>query len=173
MPLIRKAETRDAEPLSVLMEQTFRDTFAAMNTPANMLIHCHASYSPAIQAREIGDPGMETLLSEHDGQLVGFAQLRDAGCTASTHAARPCEIQRLYVAAAWHGKGVAQALMREIIRSATLRGADLIWLGVWENNPRAIAFYEKHGFAHAGAHVFVVGQDPQRDLLMTRPIGPA
>lgn len=173
MPLIRKAETRDAEPLSVLMEQTFRDTFAAMNTPTNMLIHCRQSYSPAIQRREIGDPGMETLLSEHDGQLVGFAQLRDAGCTAFTHAARPCEIQRLYVAAAWHGKGVAQALMREIIRSATLRGADLIWLGVWENNPRAIAFYEKHGFAHAGAHVFLVGQDPQRDLLMTRPIGPA
>ena len=170
---IRKADTRDAEPLSVLMEQTFRDTFAAMNTPANMRIHCRQSYSSAIQTREIRDPGMETLLSEHDGQLVGFAQLRGAACTASTQAARPFEIQRLYVAAAWHGKGVAQPLMREIIRSATSRGADLVWLGVWENNPRAIAFYEKHGFTQAGAHVFRVGQDPQRDLLMTRLIDPA
>ena len=170
---IRKAETRDAEALSVLMEQTFRDTFAAMNTPANMLIHCQASYNTAIQSREILDPGMETLLSEHDGQLVGFAQLGAAACPASTQAARPFEIQRLYVAMAWHGKGVAPALMREIIRSATRRGADLVWLGVWENNPRAIAFYEKHGFARAGAHVFRVGQDPQRDLLMTRLIDPA
>jgi len=173
MPQIRKAETRDAEALSVLMEQTFRDTFAAMNTPANMLIHCQASYSTAIQSREIRDPGVGTLVSEHDGQLVGFAQLRDAVCPASTQAARPFEIQRLYVAAAWHGKGVAQALMREIIHSATSRGADLVWLGVWENNPRAIAFYEKHGFAQAGSHVFLVGLDPQRDLLMTRLIDPA
>lgn len=173
MPQIRKAETRDAAPLSVLMEQTFRDTFAAMNTPRNMLIHCQASYSHAIQSREIRDPSVETLVSEHDGQLVGFAQLHGAACPASTQAARPFEIQRLYVARAWHGKGVAQELMREIIGSATSHGADLAWLGVWENNPRAIAFYEKHGFAQAGSHVFLVGLDPQRDLLMTRLIDPA
>ena len=155
------------------MEQTFRDTFGAMNTAANMRLHCQASYSPDMQSREIGDPALDTLLSEHDGQLVGFAQLRDAACPASTQAARPFEIQRLYVASTWHGKGVAQGLMREMIGMATKRGADLVWLGVWENNPRAIAFYDKHGFAQAGAHVFLLGLDPQRDLLMTRRIDPA
>ena len=173
MPPIRNAEPRDAEPLSTLMEQTFRDTFAAMNTPTNMLIHCRGSYSPSIQAREIRDPAIETLLSERDGHLVGFAQLRDAECPAASAAARPREIQRLYVATGWHGKGVAHELMNQIIHSATNRGADLIWLGVWENNPRAIAFYEKHGFAEAGSHVFLLGLDPQRDLLMTRRVGPA
>ncbi len=173
MPLIRKAEPRDAEALSALMERTFRDTFEAVNSPGNMLIHCQASYSHAMQSREIRDPTIDTLVSEHDGQLVGFAQLRGARCKASTEAARPFEIQRLYVTKAWHGKGVAQGLMHEIIGLATNCGADLIWLGVWENNPRAIAFYEKHGFMQAGAHVFLLGLDPQRDLLMTRVIDPA
>jgi len=43
-----------------------------------------------------------------------------------------------------------------------------VWLGVWEHNPRAIAFYRKWGFEAVGEHVFVVGTDPQRDLVMTR-----
>ena len=81
------------------------------------------------------------------------------------------EIQRVYVDAAWHGQGVAQSLMRALLEAATAAGADVAWLGVWELNPRAIAFYSKSGFRVVGSHVFVVGSDPQNDLILAKGLG--
>ena len=80
------------------------------------------------------------------------------------------EIQRLYVRREAQGTGLAHILMRACIDEIARRGSDLAWLGVWEKNPRAIAFYRKFGFTEAGDHVFPVGDDPQRDVIMVRPI---
>ncbi|TAM63798.1 MAG: GNAT family N-acetyltransferase [Rhodanobacter sp.] len=171
MPVIRRAESTDAPRLAELAELTFRHTFEAANTPEDMRLHCATHYGEVIQAREISDPEMATLVGEHDGQLVGFAQLRWGHSPDCIKAERPAEIQRLYVREAWHGKGIAQDLMAESIALAKAAGADQVWLGVWEHNPRAIAFYRKWGFAEVGAHVFPVGTDPQRDIIMTRVLG--
>lgn len=168
LPCLRKAEAADAPALSCLMEQTYRDTFAAMNTAADMALHCRAFYSPALQAREILDDAIDTVVCEFDGQLIGFAQLREAPCPAPVNAMRACELQRLYVARPWHGQGVARAIMQRMLAVAQTYAADLLWLGVWEHNARAIAFYEKCGFMQAGSHVFLMGTDPQRDLVMIR-----
>jgi ribosomal protein S18 acetylase RimI-like enzyme len=78
----------------------------------------------------------------------------------------------LYVSKEWHGKGVAQDLMAASIVMAEESNADHVWLGVWERNPRAIAFYRKLGFSEVGDHVFVLGADPQRDIIMTRELRP-
>jgi len=169
MPIIRKAEWSDASPLAALAERTFRDTFEAANTAEDMALHCQTHYSEALQSREILDPGLTTLVCEHDGALIAFAQLRRDPAPPCISAARPFEIQRLYVAGAWHGKGLAQALMHRCLAQAEAEGADQIWLGVWEHNPRAIAFYQKFGFSVVGDHVFPLGTDPQRDLIMVRP----
>jgi len=163
----------DAGRLAELAERTFRDTFAATNTPENMRLHCQASYGEAIQAREILDPSVVTLVCEHGGELSGYAQLRRGSAPPQVDAARPAEIQRIYVAGSWHGRGVAQALMAEALRLAEDGGADAVWLGVWERNPRAIAFYRKLGFVENGDHVFQMGDDPQRDIVMVRPVRPA
>jgi len=171
LPVIRRTESTDAPCLAELAELTFRHTFEAANTPEDMRLHCATHYGEAIQAREISDPEMATLVGEHDDQLVGFAQLR-WGCPPDCiKAERPAEIQRLYVREAWHGKGVAQDLMSASIALAKASGAEQVWLGVWEHNPRAIAFYKKWGFAEVGEHVFPVGADPQRDIILTRVLG--
>ncbi|MFN0097433.1 MAG: GNAT family N-acetyltransferase [Gemmatimonadaceae bacterium] len=60
--------------------------------------------------------------------------------------------------------------MAQVVDAARHAGAEPLWLGVWERNPRAIAFYRKFGYADVGAHVFVVGTDPQTDRIMTRPL---
>ena len=172
MPVIRPAEPSDARRLAELAELTFRDTFKATNTPDDMNLHCASHYSEAIQGREIADPKMATLVCEHDGELVGFAQLRWGHTPDCIKAERPVEIQRLYVREAWHGKGIAQELMSESMALARASGADQVWLGVWERNPRAIAFYRKWGFAEVGDHIFPVGSDPQRDIVMTRVVDP-
>lgn len=170
MPILRKAERADAARLSKLAEQTFRDTFGAANTSEDMALHCRLHYGEAIQAGEIARPDMVTLLSEEEGQWLGFAQLRWGDAPGCVVAAAPGEIQRLYVDRDWQGKGVAQALMRACLGEMQARGSDVVWLGVWEHNPRAIAFYRKFGFVEVGDHVFPVGSDPQRDIVMTRPV---
>jgi len=173
LPVIRPATPSDAEPLSRLAEATFRSTFGAANTREDMDLHCRTSYGAAIQSGEITDPRMLTLLSDGDEGLVGFAQLRWGDAPDCVAAQSPGEIQRLYVADAWHGKGIAQGLMNACIEAMKARGSDVIWLGVWEHNPRAIAFYRKCGFVEVGDHVFPLGSDPQRDIVMARSIAGA
>jgi ribosomal protein S18 acetylase RimI-like enzyme len=170
LPTLRKADHRDASQLAELAERTFRDTFGDSNTAADMDRHCRTSYSAAIQADEIADPQRVTWLSEQDGHLVGFAQLRWGSAPGCVVAQAPGEIQRLYVAGHWHGKGVAHQLMRACMDELQARGSDVVWLGVWERNPRAIAFYGKCGFVAVGDHVFSVGGDPQRDVVMVRSV---
>jgi ribosomal protein S18 acetylase RimI-like enzyme len=167
---IRNANRSDAASLSRLAERTFRDAFGAANTDGNMDMHCRGSYSETIQAEEIANPNRVTLLAERGGEMLGFAQLRWSKAPSFIQGHSPGEIQRLYVAANWHGKGVAQALMAACMEALKARGSGVVWLGVWERNPRAMAFYRKLGFVECGDHVFPVGDDPQRDIVMSRSL---
>lgn len=170
---IRIAAPADASQLADLAEQTFRAAFAAMNSRENMEQHCKTRFSEEIQKSEIVDPAMLTLLSLDEGVLCGFAQLRwgdEPDCVGGN---KPCELHRLYVDENWHGKGVAQELMASSFTAAEERGSDCMWLGVWEKNPRAIAFYRKLNFSEVGDHVFLLGTDRQRDIIMARPVSPA
>lgn len=135
-----------------------------------MELHCRLSYSEAAQVREIASADMETLLAVEGHYMVGYAQLRWAGAPECVPARAPGEIRRLYVVQEWHGRGVAQALMRACLAAAEARGTDAVWLGVWERNPRAIAFYRKFGFSAMGEHVFTLGRDFQRDIVMVRTV---
>ncbi len=167
---LRRAQRHDAQPLAAIAEATFRDTFAAMNTTDDMDRHCRNAYGEAIQAEEIASAARVTLLAEHEGRLVGYAQLRWGNPPGCVTARSPGEIQRLYVVGDFHGKGVAQRLMQACLDEMTARGCDVAWLGVWERNPKAIAFYRKFGFREVGEHVFALGGDAQRDIVMARPM---
>lgn len=170
MLAVRRAHESDARALSLIAEETFRAAFGGMNAVEDIDLHCQSSYGAEVQAREIADPNMLTLLCGVSEELVGFAQLKWGGAPACVSARAPAEIQRLYVSTQWHGKGVAQALMRASIDEIVRRGSDAVWLGVWEHNPRAIAFYRKCGFVEVGDHEFVLGHDPQRDIVMVMPL---
>ena len=163
---IRAALESDAGALARLAEETFRATFAASNPAESMQRHCESSYGESIQLAEIRDPNLETWLAYDGGRLVAYAQLRRGAVPPAVVAQRPREILRFYVHSDAHGKGAAQALMAHALGRAALLGADVVWLGVWEHNPRAIAFYRKWSFEVVGEHVFMMGDDPQRDLLM-------
>jgi ribosomal protein S18 acetylase RimI-like enzyme len=154
----------------LLAERTFKDAFCDVNTPEDIALHCRTSYSEHIQAKEIADPNMVNLLYEHGDRLAGFAQLRWGDAPGCVVADTPGEIRRLYVVSDCHGKGVARDLMNACIDEMRDRRSDVVWLGVWERNPRAIAFYKKFGFLEVGEHVFPVGSDPQRDIVMARPV---
>ena len=111
-----------------------------------------------------------SLLCELDGRLLAYAQLRWSVAPSCVVADAPGEIRRLYVDRDCHGTGVAHDLMRACLDAMNEYRSDVVWLGVWEQNPRAIAFYKKFGFVEVGAHLFSVGTDAQRDIVMARPV---
>jgi ribosomal protein S18 acetylase RimI-like enzyme len=167
---IRRAIAGDAKALAEVAESTFRATFGEENSTEDMNAHCRNNFSETIQCAEILDSRMVNLICDSKGTTIGFAQLRWGTPPASVTALRPVEIQRLYVVGSAHGKGVAQALMAACIEEIRQQACDVVWLGVWEKNPRAIAFYRKTGFVEVGEHIFRLGADPQRDLIMAKPV---
>jgi GNAT superfamily N-acetyltransferase len=157
----------DAARLAEFGARTFRDTFAADNSAEDMERHLASSFSAELQRRELEDPAVDTLvLAEAGGRWLGFAQLRVNSVSEGVPARGSIELWRFYVDHAWHGRGVAGALMQAAKQRALRRGASTMWLGVWERNARAQAFYRKHGFERVGRKVFVVGSDPQTDDVM-------
>jgi ribosomal protein S18 acetylase RimI-like enzyme len=167
---IRPASPADAGPLAALAERTFRGAFAAQNRAEDLAAYIDRAYGESRQRAEIIDAAVDTLLAEVDQALVGFAQLRQASAPSCVAARHPVELWRLYVDAPWHGRGVAQALMKGIESAARRREADALWLGVWNQNVRAQAFYRKCGYAKVGEHVFVLGGDVQTDDVMLRSL---
>lgn len=164
---IRRAVPADAAVLADLGRQTFFDAFAATNNPADMTLHLDRAYGVVQQGAELANPAITTLITEHDGTAIAYAQIRDHHAPNCVRDPAAVELWRFYVHRDWHGRGVAQALMDRVKAEARLRGARTLWLGVWERNDRARAFYAKCGFADAGEHIFLFGTDPQTDRVMT------
>lgn len=167
---IRPAAGADAETLSILGARTFHETFAKDNEPRNMKLFLAKTFGKEIQAREIADPRRRIFIAWSGKEAAGYAHLLEGEADASVRGPRPVELLRLYVDKRWHGKGVAAALMETCVKAAREAGFRTLWLGVWEKNPRAIAFYRKWGFAESGAHVFELGDDLQRDVVMEKAL---
>lgn len=163
---IRRAVPADAALLAGLARTTFHDTFAATNDVNDMALHLERAYGVPQQSAEISDPQMISLLVEDNGEAAAYAQLRPHHPPECVTGPEPIELWRFYVGHRWHGKGIAQQLMERVKDEARQRGARTLWLGVWEHNARARAFYEKCGFVDVGSHVFVFGTDPQTDRVM-------
>jgi diamine N-acetyltransferase len=168
---IRRAIAADAAALAEFGARTFFETFASDNDPDDMAMHLASAWHPDIQRAEIDDAGLDTLLAcDADGRLAGFAQLRAAQPPAGIAAREPVELKRFYVDKPWQGRGLARQLMEAVDLHARARGGRELWLGVFERNERAQAFYRKCGFRKVGTQIFVVGTDPQTDHVMLREL---
>lgn len=170
---LRPALPSDANALAELAARTFHETFAADNRPEDMAAHEAESYGPDQQGREIAAPNIVTILvhaPDENDALVGFSQLRRGPAPACVSGEAPVEVWRFYLAMTHHGKGIAQALMERVHADARQMGARTLWLGVWERNERAKAFYRKCGFTDVGTHVYMVGTDAQTDRIMVQAV---
>lgn len=168
--VVRLAGPADAAWLAALAERTFRETYTEFNTPENMEAYVAEHFGLDRQAAELRDPAMVTLVVEADSQAAGYAQLARGPAPSSVAGPAPIELVRFYVDRPWHGRGLAQTLMAATVDTARLAGARTLWLGVWERNGRAIAFYRKCGFEDVGTHTFVLGTDHQRDRVLVRQL---
>ena len=168
---IRPASVDDATTLAELGARLFEQAFGAVNKPEDMRAYLASAFSADIQATELADPDRATFIAaDFGGQPIGYAMVRRNRTHSGVAGVSPGELQRIYVDRSWHGRGVGDALMTRCIEQARAWGCDAFWLGVWQENPRAIAFYERSGFKTVGVATFMVGPDVQHDFVMARPL---
>lgn len=167
---IRRANEADAALLAELGARTFHDAFAAQNTPENMTAYLTKTFGPEQQRAELADPQNTFFIAEDDGVAIGYAQLRVGEPPACVSGSEAIELVRLYVSAKCQSSGVGGRLMDACLTEARQGGYQTIWLGVWQQNIRAKAFYERWNFAIVGEHIFQLGDDRQMDWLMKRSV---
>lgn len=168
--MFRHAVAEDAETLLEFAARIYYQTFASSNTPENMQSYLDTAFTlPKFQA-ELSDPRAIFILAEVEGHLTGYAKLLPDKAPVCVRGDAPIEMVRFYIDLPWHGSGLASALMELCLSEARQRGFKTIYLGVWEKNFRAQAFYRKWNFIRVGEHIFQMGDDPQTDWWMTRPI---
>lgn len=169
---IRSCSLNDAEAIMSLGIRTFRDTFDEMNTTENMMLYLNENFTVKRIKKEIQEPGAVFFIAEVHDEAVGYARIRVSQTPEALKTYAAVEIERMYADRKYIGKRVGYMLMNTCIHYARENNYDTIWLGVWEHNPRAIAFYEKWGFEKFGAHTFMLGKDAQTDLLMKKHLKP-
>lgn len=169
---IRTATPEDAKALTDLAYTTFWDAFAhhPKNAPDDLNHYMRQAFSLEQTTKELGEENSVFLIAEIDGEPAGYAKIIIGSMEEGITAERPIELNRLYSHQQFLGKGIGQALIDSCFERARQHGHDVMWLGVWEHNPRAQRFYEKNGFRVVGSHVFQLGEDPQTDLLMQREL---
>jgi ribosomal protein S18 acetylase RimI-like enzyme len=165
---IRAATKADAELIADLSRQTFYDTFHKDNTAEDMEKFLNEQFTRGKLLLEVGQAGVDFFLAYFGSEVAGYLKLRDTKKPALLKNARSLEIARLYATQSMIGKGVGKALMQKSIDEAKLRNCEVVWLGVWEANDRAIAFYKNWGFEKFDEQEFHLGNDVQRDWLMKK-----
>jgi ribosomal protein S18 acetylase RimI-like enzyme len=170
--LIRQSVPEDAKLLTDLAYTTFWDAFAhhPKNAPDDLNHYMRQAFNQEQITAELADAKNIFLIAEIGGEAAGYSKIIVDNIEPGITAERPVELSRLYSHQKHLGQGVGQTLMDACFERARAEDRDVMWLGVWEYNPRAQRFYEKNGFRVVGSHVFLLGKDPQTDLLMQREL---
>jgi ribosomal protein S18 acetylase RimI-like enzyme len=164
--IIQPITIHDLETLQQLSRQTFFETFAHQNTEANMTHYLETAFSLEKLSEELLEPDAAFFFSLWNDEPVGYLKIILNKHPDGHRDPRYMEIERIYVRSTFHGKGVAGILFEKALSIARNNLIGYVWLGVWEHNPRAIAFYSKYGFSAFGKHDFFLGEDRQTDILM-------
>jgi ribosomal protein S18 acetylase RimI-like enzyme len=166
--MIRIATPKDASLLAEVSLRTFRHIFAPHNTASDMEMYVSSAFGEAQQLAELEDPKRIIALTYDGDFLVGYYHLVCGQTHKDVQDQNPIELKRLYLDESVTGKGFGKMLMDDILLKSKSLGFKTIWLGVWENNFRAIAFYKKYGFKQVGGHDFLMGTDIQHDLVFSK-----
>ncbi len=163
---IRKVKPSEAQQLREIAMATFIATYGAHNSAANMERYLAQNFNPEQVTRELENSECEFFFAELSGKVVGYIKLNQGTAQTETVLDHAIEIERIYIIEEYQGKNLGRKLLDRVKELAKKRRIKTIWLGVWENNPKAIGFYEKNGFVTFDKHVFKLGEEDQTDFLM-------
>ena len=165
---IRDASEADAHSIAHFLQRIFTQTYTVAIPAATLARYLAQEFSFAALALKLADPNAINLVAEANATLIAFSRLEPHPVPHHPQQANAAELTKFYVDADFQGRGVAAQLLRRTFEAATQRGWRTLWLCVWEHNPRAIAFYKKHGFVQIGHTEVYVEDIVFRDLVMTK-----
>jgi diamine N-acetyltransferase len=167
---IRKALPDDLSLLCELSTSTFLESYLDKNDEDNMQSYVGKHFSPEALLAEMNNPRSEFYLALVDGTAVGYLKTNTGDAQTEPSDPSALEIERIYVLKEFQAKTIGRQLFMKALDIAHRNSCTFIWLGVWEENPGAIAFYKKLGFKPFGRHIFRLGNEEQWDIMMKFPI---
>lgn len=163
---IRAITLNDLKALQSISKQTFTETFASSNSKENMEKYLDEALSLEKLTEELNNPNSLFYFIEDNNTPIGYLKLNMGASQTELNDNSALEIERIYVTQAYQGKKVGQQLYEKAIQVAKEKGVEYIWLGVWEENHKAIQFYTKNGFTAFDKHIFTLGDEEQTDIMM-------
>ena len=163
---ITRITTNEIDQLQKIGRQTFYETFSTGNTQENMQKYLDERFSIEKLTAELNDKNAIFYFAQLENKIVGYLKINFGDSQTELKDDKSLEIERIYVLKEFQGKKIGQILYDKAIEIAKQKDADYIWLGVWEENPRAISFYKKNGFVEFNKHIFKLGDDEQIDIMM-------
>jgi len=168
--VVLKASLDDLKDLQAIAKETFFETFAEANTEADMKKYLDENFGENKMAEEMNRPGSHFFIAWEEEMPVGYLKVNAGEAQTELKDEISLEIERIYVKKAHQGKKVGQVLFERALETARLQNKTYLWLGVWEENLKAIRFYEKNGFVAFDKHIFKFGEDEQTDIMMKKPV---
>lgn len=165
---VKKIMPEDIGQLQKVSKQTFWETFSASNSEENMTNYLEESFSVDKLTDELNNKHSDFYFALLDEKVIGYLKLNFGQSQTELQDNKALEIERIYVLQEFHGKKVGQVLYEKALQIAGQVNADYVWLGVWEENLRAIGFYKKNGFVAFDKHIFKLGGDEQTDIMMKK-----
>ncbi len=169
---ITKINLSDIEQLQLIGKQTFFEAFADANTEENMKQYLEEGFTTDKLTAELVNPNSEFYFAKLDNEVIGYLKVNFGQAQTELKDEKSVEIERIYVLKEFYGKKIGQMLYYKAFGIARRKDADFLWLGVWEENQRAISFYKKNGFVEFGKHIFMLGDDEQTDIMMKLQLDP-
>jgi len=167
---IHKVAENQLLELQRISRQTFYEAFSAVNTEDDMAMYLEHSLSIEKLSAELSNENTEFYFAQLNEQIIGYLKFNVGEAQTDLQDEQALEIERIYLLIKYAGMGVGQLLMEKAYQVAQIKKVKYIWLGVWEHNTRAIQFYKRNGFSEFGSHMFKLGNDDQRDILMKRQL---
>ena len=162
----KKVTLNDIDQLQKIGSQTFYEAFSERTTEENMKMYMEKSFSKDKLSVELLNPNSEFYFSVHDNKVIGYLKLNFGQSQTELKDDNALEIERIYVLNEFHGKNIGQLLYEKALQIARQKNAYYVWLGVWDENLRAINFYKKNGFIEFDKHIFKLGKEVQTDIMM-------
>lgn len=168
--IFRECVMDDLAALQELSRRTYSDTFGHMNKPSNLKAYIERAFDIDKLRSELLNINSAFYFLYAGEKLSGYLKLNEYKAQTDICDPQSLEIERIYIAKEFQGKGLGSFLIKNAIDIANIRKKAYLWLGVWERNHKAILFYKKHGFYVAGKHPFFMGEEEQTDFIMRKDL---
>jgi len=168
--IVKKCNEEDLLKLQEISYETFYETFKYENSPENMNAYLERAFNLKQLENELSNRSSQFFFAYFNNQVAGYVKINSSDAQSEKMGDDSLEVERIYIRSQFQKHGLGKYLINKAIEIAVKENKRIIWLGVWEKNENAIAFYKKMGFVQTGAHSFYMGDEEQTDFIMTKTL---